>query len=298
MRHPIRLSLIALLLVTVAGLVACTPHKKGELPQEPLIALLTDYGMADAFVAEMKGTILTANPHARLLDLTHEIEPYNTMQAAYLLSQSSREFPEGTIFVAVVDPGVGTQRLPIMLQTLAGKYYIAPDNGLLTLVLEREGFAKAWKLDRPGYYRQGVISSTDHGRDIFGPVAAHLAAGIPADSIGSALDKKNIVLLPYRAAAINGPNLSGEIWHIDHFGNVVTNIPASIDPGLKEGVLMRITLGKQTFSAPLVKTFADVQKGRIAVLIGSQGLLEICVNQSSAAKMIGAQVGQTVLIQR
>lgn len=298
MRNPLRhlLPLLALMLIT--GLTACNSHKKGTMTQEPLIALLTDYGMTDAFVAEMKGTILTTNPNVRLLDLTHEVEPFNIMQGAYLLSQSSREFPEGTIFIAGVDPGVGTQRVPLMVLTQAGKYYIGPDNGVLTLVIEREGFSKAWKLDRPGYYRHGVISSTDHGRDIFGPVAAHLAAGIPADSIGAPLTKKDLYALPYRAAAINGPNLTGEVWHIDRYGNIVTNIPASMDPNLKEGVLVRITLGKQTFSAPLVKTFADVQKGRVAVLVGSQGLLEICANQASAAKLVSAQAGLPVLIQR
>lgn len=298
MRQGIRFVVGTLVMLLAVGFTACKSHKKNAENQPPLIALLTDYGTSDSFVAEMKGAILTVNPNVRLLDLTHEIEPFNLMQGAYLLSQSSREFPANTIFVAVVDPGVGTSRTPIMVQTLAGKYYLAPNNGLLTLVIEREGFGKAWKIDRPGYYRQGVTSATDHGRDIFGPVAAHLADGIPTDSLGAPLTKKDIMQLPYRAPAINGPNLSGEIWHVDHYGNIITNIPASIDPNLKDGVLLRITLGKQTFSAPLVKTFADVQKGRIAVLVGSQGLFEICANQGSAAKQLSAQAGQSVLIQK
>ncbi len=298
MRQGMRFVVVTMVMLIAVGFTACNSHKKHAENQIPLIALLTDYGLSDAFVAEMKGAILTVNPNVRLLDLTHEIEPFNLMQAAYLLSQSSAEFPANTIFVAAVDPGVGTTRSAIMVQTNAGKYYIAPNNGLLTLVMEREGFAKAWKLDRPGYYRKGVMSATDHGRDVFGPVAAHLADGVPADSIGSALTKKDVILLPYRAAAVNGPNLSGEVWHVDHYGNIITNIPASMDPNLKEGVLLRITLGKQTFSAPLVKTFADVQKGRIAVLVGSQGLLEICANQGSAGKQLSAQAGQSVLIQK
>jgi S-adenosyl-L-methionine hydrolase (adenosine-forming) len=288
---------IALILI-VAGLTACSPSKKAPAPVEPLIALLTDYGQDDAFVAEMKGAILTVNPRVRLIDLTHEVEPFNQTQAAYLLSQSAKEFPAGTIFVAVVDPGVGTARNPIMVQTKAGKYYIAANNGILTLVLEREPVVKAWKLDRPGYYRQGTLSTTDHGRDIFGPVAAYLASGVPADSIGSTLPEKEIVQLSYHPGTINGRNMSGEILHIDHYGNIVTNIPASIAGGeLKEGILLRVNAGNKTFAAPLVKTFADVQKGRVAIIVGSQGLLEIVANQASAAKATGIQAGVPVLVQ-
>lgn len=298
MSHAFR-SLVALTVTTflLLGLGACHSSKKVTAPV-PLIALLTDYGTQDSFVAEMKGSILTIDPNVRLIDLTHDVEPFNLLQGAYLLSQGAREFPEGTIFVAVVDPGVGTTRTPIMVQTQANKFYIAPDNGLLTLVIEREGFAKAWKLDRPGYYKQGSLSTTDHGRDIFGPVAAHLASGVPADSIGNALTKKDLVQLPYRAPNTNGTNLSGEIWHVDHYGNVITNIPASMDPNLKEGVLLRVTLGKQTFGAPFVKTFGDVQKGRLAVLVGSHGFLEICANQASAGKQLSVQPGTPILIQR
>lgn len=294
--RPLHLLCRLLLVVAlVSGLTGCT--KKKETAPAQLIALLTDYSMADSYVAEMKGAILTINPNAQLIDLTHEIEPFNIMEAAYLLNQASREFPIRTIFVAVVDPGVGTERAPLLVLTKAGKYYIAPNNGILTLVLEREGFAKAWKLDRPGYYKSGTVSATDHGRDIFGPLAAHLSGGLQPDVLGAALIKKDVFQFPYHAAAVNGGNLTGEIWHVDHYGNVITNIPATMAPSLKDGVLMRITLGKQTFSAPLVKTFADVQKGRLAVLIGSQGLLELCVNQGSAAKMLNPQVGQSILIQ-
>ncbi len=289
--------ILPIAVLTVLSLSGCSSSKKTAAPMEPLIALLSDYGQGDAFVAEMKGAILTVNPHVRLLDLTHEIEPFNAAQAAYLLSQASKEFPSGTIFVAVVDPGVGTAREPIMVLTKAGKYYFAPNNGLLTLVLEREPVVKAWKLDRPGYYRQGTLSTTDHGRDIFGPAAAHLALGVPPEAIGSELPEKKIILLSYHGGTINGRNLSGEVMHVDHYGNIVTNIPASIASDLKEGVLLRVNLGKQTFGAPFVKTFSDVQKGRLAILVGSQGYLEICANQASAGKAISAQAGMPILIQ-
>lgn len=299
MNKRIGLFTLVIGIIFIVGLNGCKSSKKAtEVQVEPTIALLTDYGTADVFVAEMKGAILTINPKVNIIDLTHEIESFNVTQAAYLLNQASHEFPAGVIFVAVVDPGVGTSRVPIMVLTKAAKYYVAPDNGLLTLVLEREGFAKGWKLDRPGYYKQGGISATDHGRDIFGPVAANLSTGISPDTIGSTLLQKDVFLLPYRPAAVNGQYLTGEVWHVDHYGNVVTNIPASIAPDLKEGTQLRITVNKQIFTAPLVKTFGDVQKDRLAILVGSQGFLEFCVNQGSAGKMLNVKPGSPVLIQR
>jgi S-adenosyl-L-methionine hydrolase (adenosine-forming) len=130
---------------------------------QPLVALITDYGSRDVYVAELKGAMYSIFPNARIVDISHEVEPFNFRQAAYLLNQASREFPKGTIFVFVIDPGVGTERSPIMVQTKENKFYIGPDNGILTLVLEREGFQKAWHLNQPEYYRKLTVSNTFHG---------------------------------------------------------------------------------------------------------------------------------------
>jgi S-adenosylmethionine hydrolase len=153
------------------------PASSAHASPPPVIGLFTDYGWDDPYVAQLKGVILTINPNARLLDLTHTVTPFNVTEGAYLLDQCAEEFPAGTIFVAVVDPQVGTDRDPILLETAKGKFFVGPDNGLFTQVLAHEGFSKAWKLDKPEFFRAGDVSRTFHGRDIFGPVAAHLAAG-------------------------------------------------------------------------------------------------------------------------
>ena len=165
---------------------------------EPLIGLFTDYGWDDPYVAQLKGVIMTIAPRTQLLDLTHAVTPFNVTEGAYLLDQAGAEFPPGTIFVAVVDPQVGTERDPILLETAREKFYLGPDNGLFTEVIEREGFSAAWKLDKPEFFRPGDISRTFHGRDIFGPVAAHLAAGVDPERLGTPL--KTISLLPGQRA--------------------------------------------------------------------------------------------------
>src|SRR5277367_5298691 len=168
----------------------------------PVIGLFTDYGWDDPYVAQLKGVILTLNPNARLLDLTHSVSPYNVTEGAYLLDQCAEEFPAGTIFVAVVDPQVGTARDPILLETAKGKFFVGPDNGLFTQVLAHEGFSKAWILDKPQFFRSGDASRTFHGRDIFGPVAAHLAAGTDPERFGTAV--KTLTLLPEKDPTFAG----------------------------------------------------------------------------------------------
>lgn len=276
-----------------------TGRNKGGKDQEktmidrraPLVTLITDYGTRDGYVAELKGAILSLNPKIHLVDLTHEIDVFNLRQAAYLIDKSSREFPSRTIMVAVVDPGVGSSRDPLLLETKVGKFYLGPDNGIFSLVVEREGFAQAWKLDQPAYYRSGIVSATFHGRDIFGPVAAHLSKGVAPQKMGTALPK--IELLTFNPPKKTATQLTGEILHIDHYGNIISNIAHTHAAKLKEGVLMRITIGSQTISAPLVKTYSDVGKGRYCLIFNSQGLLEVSINQGSAAKELKAQVGAT-----
>lgn len=283
-----RVWVLTAFLITMAGLVGCS---KGDKKGHSVIALLTDYGLQDAYVAELKGSILTVNPGAQIVDLTHEVEPFNLKEASYLINQASREFPAQTIFVCVVDPGVGTDRASILVHTKADKYYIGPDNGIFTLVVEREGFSKAWKLDKPQYFRKGEMSGTFHGRDIFGPIAAHLAAGVSPDSLGSEFPK--LQTLAYNSPQLIGPIASGEIVHVDHFGNLISNIPAQLSPNLKDGNLTRITINGQTVSAPFVKAYGDVPKGHLCLITNSQGNLEIAVNYGSAAQELKAQVGTT-----
>ncbi len=265
---------------------------------QPVIALFTDFGTVDPYVAQMKGAILTIDPEARLLDLTHDVTPFDVAQGSYLLDQSAQEFPAGTIFVAVVDPQVGSDRAPILLKTSAGKFYVGPDNGLFSRVLDREGFAAAWKLDQRLYYRAGTNSDTFHGRDIFGPVAAHLAQGTDPARMGSALKESDLELAPLRAPALAGGIISVEVLNVDHYGNVILNLPNGGDAAsrLHFGNLIKITIGRENFSGPLVRTYAEGDKGRLILLYGANGLLEISMNQGSAAQKLKVAPGTVLLL--
>jgi S-adenosylmethionine hydrolase len=265
---------------------------------QPVIALFTDFGTIDPYVAQMKGAILTIDPDARLLDLNHNVTPFDVAQGSYLLDQSAEEFPAGTIFVAVVDPEVGSDRTPILLKTNAGKFFVGPDNGLFSRVIDREGLAAAWKLDQRSYFRAGGDSNTFHGRDIFGPVAAHLAQGTDPARMGTALKESDLDIMPSHAPAIAGGLVSAEVLHVDHYGNIILNLPNNSDAAarLHMGNLVKISIGKDSFTGPFVRTYADADKGKLILLYGANGLLEISVNQGSAAERLKVEPGTIILL--
>ena len=267
-----------------------------EVRAEPTIGLFTDYGWDDPYVGQLKGVILTINPNARLLDITHSVTPFNLVEGSYLLDQCAEEFPAGTIFVAVVDPQVGTDRLPVLIETTKGKFFVGPDNGLFTKVIAHEGLARAWQLDRPEFFRAGDISHTFHGRDIFGPIAAHLSAGTDPDRLGTPV--KTLTTLPDRPPTFAAGMVASQILHIDRYGNVILNLPKDGDMAAKlhEGNLVRISIGKDSFSAPLVKAYGEVEKGRLLLLYGGSGLLEIGMNQGSAERQLKVEPGTTVFL--
>lgn len=185
-----------------------------------IITLLTDFGATDTYVGVMKGVMLGIAPNAQLIDLTYAVEPQNVKQAAFLLLNNYRYFPAGTVFMVVVDPGVGSRRKAIAVR--AGDYaFIAPDNGVLSYVLRELGGYAAFELSDPAYQLTGM-SATFHGRDIFSPGAAHAAAGVPLSHFGSALDQ--LVELPKPVLTVDAMHIQGEVLHIDHFGTAVTSI--------------------------------------------------------------------------
>jgi S-adenosylmethionine hydrolase len=294
-------------LAVLLALSSCQPHANsgasanGTPPPpaaQPVIALFTDFGWTDPYVAQMKGAILTTDPAARLLDLTHDATPFDVEQGSYLLDQSAQDFPAGTIFVAVIDAQAGTDRDPLLVRTGAGKFYIGPDNGIFGRVIDREGFTAAWKLDQRAYFRAGAVSDTFHGRDIFGPVAAHLAMGTDPASMGTALPEKSLDLPPLHEPEIAGGTVSVEVLHIDHEGNVILNFPSGGDAAAKFhfGNLVKITVGRESFTGPLVKTYDEGGKGRLILLYGNNGLLEIALNQGSAAAKLKVEPGADILL--
>lgn len=258
-----------------------------------MIALCTDFGTRDAYVAQMKGAIFSINPAVTVLDLNHDIGQFDIRQAAYLLAASCRYFPAHTIFVVVVDPGVGTARRPLLVHTQADKYYVGPDNGVLTLVLEHEGWHHAYVLQQVGYFRDR-ISSTFHGRDIFAPVAAHLANGVAATAFGPEVEE--VVRLPYHKAQRQGQVITGEIIHIDHFGNVITNIPAAFLSTLTPGHMLTVAVQEHTHRVPLLTTYGTAPAGQLFGLINSSDAFELALPQHNAAAALHVHPGELVTL--
>ncbi len=258
----------------------------------PLIALFTDFGTCDAYVAQMKGAIFTIHPQARLVDLNHEAGRFDVRGAAYLLAASAAFFPAETIVVAVVDPGVGSARRPVMLQTNRGKWFIGPDNGLFTEVMAREGCRSAAVLDRPEYYRSADISATFHGRDIFAPAAAHLAAGVGPERLGS--PTAEMLTLPRTPPRQDGQTLIGEILHIDHFGNVVTNLTPEwlrVSPLPPQAFCIHRA---KAHPVAMVNTYAEGEPDRLLGLLNSDQYFEFAIAQGSAEAFLGAAVGDVI----
>jgi S-adenosylmethionine hydrolase len=258
--------------------------------RNPVITLMTDFGLRDHYVAAMKGVILSICPEARIIDVTHEVSAYEMTEAAFLLSQTWSYFPRKTVHVVVVDPGVGSMRRPIFAE-VDGHRFIAPDNGVLTPVLTREG-CKVRFITQTRYFRE-TLSQTFHGRDIFAPVAAHVACGVAAARLGPRIDN-------YLRLTIERPNRTarrgwtGAILHIDHFGNVVTNFPVTEFPHIEDQPF-EVTVGFRTVEK-LARNYAEMPAGELFAIVGSSGYLEIAVNQASAAKMLGCETGAPVEI--
>ncbi|UWX56871.1 SAM-dependent chlorinase/fluorinase [Chlorobaculum sp. MV4-Y] len=258
--------------------------------QPPLIVLMTDFGLEDAFVGVMKGVIATICREARVIDLTHSISAQNVRQAAFHLDRSVGYFPDGTIFVSVVDPGVGTARRAIGVE--AGPYFfIAPDNGLLTPVFERWANAKCHELTKPTYQLANP-SATFHGRDLFSPAAAHLATGVPLDAFGAAIDVANCTRIELwkNRPLEEGNGWQGEVIATDHFGNLITSFEASMIAG---GEDWKVTVGNSA-PLPIVRTYGEVKPGQPLAYIGSSGMIEIAIHNGNASAELEVGEGELV----
>lgn len=259
-----------------------------------VIALLTDFGTQDAYVGVMKGVILGIARDARMVDLTHAIPPQDLRAGAYALWAAHRYFPDGTVFCAVVDPGVGSARRAIALRLAAdGRRYVfvAPDNGLLTPLLDAASVEAAVALENPRY-RLPEPSTTFHGRDVFAPAAAHLAAEVPLEALGPALDPKSLVSLPWPKPQRTADGWNGCVLYVDRFGNLITNLARE---HLADGD-WRVRAAQVTIEH-LGRTFADVPEGSPVAYIGSSGLLELGLRNGNARAAWGIGVGDPVIVQ-
>ena len=268
----------------------------------PLIILTTDFGTSDPYVGLVKGVVLGINPNITLVDVTHEIAPQNVLQGAFLLGNSYGFFPAHSIHLAVVDPGVGTARRPVLLDTPQGRF-IGPDNGILSYVLLANGQpaptkvgqvalppqCRAYHLTNPRFWLR-PLSSTFHGRDIFGPVAAHLSLGVSPRELGEEIS--SLICLPVATPEWDDSRVLGRVVHIDRFGNLVTDLRASL---FQDNERVMVQVGGREIQG-LSASYAEGRE--ILALIGSCNTLEVAVKNGSAVARLGSRIGDTVTVVR
>ena len=256
----------------------------------PIVTLTTDFGGGSYYVGAMKGVILRTAPEAQLVDISHQIPPQDVLAAAFVLRHAACEFPPGTVHLAVVDPGVGTRRRPLVVQS-NGHLWVGPDNGLFSFVLDRAD-CQVREIARPDLGRSNP-SNTFHGRDLFAPLAAHLCRGLDIAAVGPPL--ADPVRLAEAAPCKSANRIDGHIVHIDGFGNLVSNIAAADIAPWGSGLCIR--LGAHVLTA-LCRTYEDVEPGAPLALIGSAGLLEVAVNCGHAARQLGVQRRAPLVVEK
>ncbi|HXN98008.1 MAG TPA: SAM-dependent chlorinase/fluorinase [Candidatus Acidoferrales bacterium] len=259
----------------------------------PIITLTTDYGTNDHLVGVLKGVILNINPEVNIVDITHSILAHDILDGALTLSQAHKYFPSKTIHLVVVDPGVGTQRRPILV---AGDthYFVAPDNGVLSAIYDQSESLYVWNITSEHYFRQPV-SNTFHGRDIFAPVAAWLSKSWQTASFGEEIT--DFVRFAIPKPKVSGNVTKGIVLRVDNFGNLITNLTAEDVPGLiAPSAKFTIRVGNAAVTK-IVPTFAQGAAGETFAIIGSSGYVEICVNKGNAARTVGAGRGAEVTVE-
>ena len=257
--------------------------------RKPLITLTTDFGEADYYVPAMKGAILTVNPQAEIVDLTHQIPPHDIYTAAFTLLCCYGDFPKLALHVVVVDPGVGTSRRPILVMT-DDYNFIGPDNGVFSYIYQREHVNRIVHLDQPHYFRDQV-SNTFHGRDVFAPAAGYVSKLIDWNRMGVEISDPVRFNIPTPVVGGN-QQVRGHVVHVDRFGNVITNITAAeLPPELATGA--RVRIGKHE-AARVLKTYGEANSGELFAYFGSAGFLELAVPRHSAARLVEARRGVEV----
>jgi S-adenosylmethionine hydrolase len=251
------------------------------------ITLTTDFGLIDGYAGILKGVILGIAPACRIIDLSHEIKPFDRASAAWLIANSYRYFPAGTIHLVVVDPGVGSLRRSILLKGAEGSF-VGPDNGTFSRLLKLIENPTAYELTEAEYWLEDV-SNSFHARDIFAPVAAHLAAGVKPLQLARQIDIASLVQLPEPRIIITEDTIEGEIVYVDRFGNLVTNIPAD---KIQQNASISVA---GTQCGTLAESYSGGKDGEPVALLASHGFLEIGINQGSALRFFGGGVGKPVV---
>jgi S-adenosylmethionine hydrolase len=291
------ITLLLLILCTVGHAGAADPSAKPI----PTIVFMTDFGTVDDSVAICKGVMYSIVPDVRIVDLTHEVTPFSILDGARFLFGATAYYPAGTVFVVVIDPTVGSARKAVVVKSKRGQYFVLPDNGLMTLVQDRDGIESAREITNRDWMIGAALSSTFHGRDIFSPAGAHLARGDDWTSVGPELDVSKLVRLDIAPSKLDDRGISGEVIATDGpFGNLVTNISGDdfLKLGYARGQTVHVTIDKSEMDIPFVRTFSDVPLKQPLLYIDSRGRLALAVNQGSFAATYRVKPPVTLFVPR
>jgi len=270
-------------------------------PQKHLIVFMTDFGQLDDAVAICKGVMISTDPAVRIIDMIHDVTPYSISDGARFLAGTAPYYPTGTVFVVVIDPGVGSKRKAIVARSKKGQYFVLPDNGLLTFVQDRDGIDEVHVIQNPKWTIGAGISSTFHGRDIFSPAAAHVARGDEISDAGAKMAPTELVRLNVPQAAVNSSGITGQVFATDGpYGNLITDIQREpfATLGYTIGDIVRLKLGDRDISIPWVKTFSDVEVGKPLLYVDSRGRIALAINQGNFAKAYDITPPVAVVIPR
>jgi len=292
-------ALLLAFLLPLAGISQRTTATDSPSASSHTIVFMTDFGVVDDSVAICKAVMLRVDPAVRIMDITHQVTPYSILDGARFLAGTTPYYGPGTVFVVVIDPGVGSARKAIVAKSKLGQYFVVPDNGLLTIVEDRDGIQEAREITNPEWMIGSKLSSTFHGRDIFSPVGAHIARGDDWTQLGPVVAK--LVRLDLKPAKLEPAGLSGAIIATDGpYGNLITNIEAGqfAQLGYSLGDQVQFSIAGKTYTIRFVRTFSDVAKGQALLYIDSRGNLAIAINQGNAQKVLHATPPVPVLFKK
>lgn len=260
-----------------------------------IIGLITDFGTkGQHYVSSMKGVILNINPEVNIVDISHSIVPFSIIEASYIIKATYKYFPIGTVFIIVVDPGVGSSREILAIKSVDNYYFIGPNNGILSSLFELSDFSECIEITNEEYFNK-PISKTFHGRDIMAPIAANITKGLPLSKFGVKFNPGKLVSYPIELKKISDNEVRCTIQYIDEFGNIITNLKTD-SLSLKDGATLKIKLKQTEINGKFVQFFEKVIKSSVLFLVGSSGFLEISKNQGNAAVDFGVSVGDSITV--
>ena len=297
LHRSVRLAVALLAILVFASGAVCAQQATGQA--SPTVVFMTDFGVLDDSVALCKGVMYGITPNLRIVDLTHQVNAFSIADGARFLFGATPYFPAGTVFVVVVDPGVGSSRKAVAVKSKRGQFFVLPDNGLMTMVEDRDGVESAREITNPDWMIGAKISSTFHGRDIFSPVGAHIARGDDWTQVGPQIPK--LVRLNLEPAKLDAKGFSGEVIALDGpYGNLITNMSADdfLQLGYQRGEKVKVKIADHELEIPFVKTFSDVALKHPLLFIDSRGRVSFALNQANFAATYKIDPPQTVFIPR